>query len=106
MKMDLALNNLQRLICHKTHPDNQPTNTLTPTPTHTDTNFMCIHLTTNIYTSTILKYIDNKINSDRKRVRKKSNNRTYIKFVYVFTHIQLKEEEWEWRNNNGMYVHL
>ena len=24
--MDLALNNLQRLICHKTQPTNQPTN--------------------------------------------------------------------------------
>ena len=24
--MDLALNNLQRLICHKTKPTNQPTN--------------------------------------------------------------------------------
>ena len=24
MKMDLALNNLQRLICHKTQPTNQP----------------------------------------------------------------------------------
>ena len=24
--MDLALNNLQRLICHKTQPINQPTN--------------------------------------------------------------------------------
>ena len=23
--MDLALNNLQRLICHKTQPNNQPT---------------------------------------------------------------------------------
>ena len=26
IKMDLALNNLQRLICHKTQPTNQPTN--------------------------------------------------------------------------------
>ena len=25
MKMDLALNNLQRLICHKTQQTNQPT---------------------------------------------------------------------------------
>ena len=25
IKMDLALNNLQRLICHKTQPTNQPT---------------------------------------------------------------------------------
>ena len=24
--MDVALNNLQRLICHKTQPTNQPTN--------------------------------------------------------------------------------
>ena len=30
-KMDLALNNLQRLLCHKTQPTNQPTNQhLTP----------------------------------------------------------------------------
>ena len=26
IKMDLALNNLQRLICHETQPTNQPTN--------------------------------------------------------------------------------
>ena len=26
LKMDLALNNLQRLICHKIQPTNQPTN--------------------------------------------------------------------------------
>ena len=26
IKMDLALNNLQRLICRKTQPTNQPTN--------------------------------------------------------------------------------
>ena len=26
MKMDLALNNLQRLICHKSQQTNQPTN--------------------------------------------------------------------------------
>ena len=26
IKMDLALNNLQRLICYKTQPTNQPTN--------------------------------------------------------------------------------
>ena len=25
IKMDLALNNLQRLMCHKTQPINQPT---------------------------------------------------------------------------------
>ena len=29
--MDLALNNLQRLICHKTHQTNQPTNQWAPT---------------------------------------------------------------------------
>ena len=23
--MDFALNNLQRFVCHKTHPNNQPT---------------------------------------------------------------------------------
>ena len=28
IKMDLALNNLQRLICHKTQTNNQPTNAL------------------------------------------------------------------------------
>ena len=28
--MDLALNNLQRLICHKIQPTNQPTNDYTP----------------------------------------------------------------------------
>ena len=27
--MDLALNNLQRLICHKTQPTNQPTSSIT-----------------------------------------------------------------------------
>ena len=26
IKIDLALNNLQRLICHKIQPTNQPTN--------------------------------------------------------------------------------
>ena len=28
IRMDLALNNLQRLICHKTQASNQPTNLL------------------------------------------------------------------------------
>ena len=34
--MDLALNNLQRLICHKTQQTNQPTNQLAGAVEYTD----------------------------------------------------------------------
>ena len=50
--MDLALNNLQRLICHKT----QPTNQLTNQPRHLSGNlkkskFTCTEIKTKIFIS-------------------------------------------------------
>ena len=93
--MDLALNNLQRLICHKTNKPNQTTHTQTEQNlTHTIT-------TININTETFLKYIYDTFDPERRKREKKKKSiigYTLNTYQYSLTNIQLKEDEREKKN--------